>query len=143
MGEGESRQRPPGAGMLTSAFAESTRAPRPAAAAYAGQDDGRLLAVDSERPAQGPEMTKDVGLAVADARMRGEAITPTDAGARVLAVGSDRADPAGRTLADRAITSVSEMPVVLAHWSRSRSPASGRGSPRDCRQALAGPRWFS
>ena len=41
-----------------------------------------------------------------------------------------------------AIASVSEMPPVLAHWSRSRSSASGRGSPRDCRQALAGPRWF-
>jgi hypothetical protein len=39
-------------------------------------------------------------------------------------VGSDRADVAGRTLADRAITSVSEMPVVLAHWSRSRFPGS-------------------
>jgi hypothetical protein len=33
MGEGESRQDPAGTDMLTSAFAESTRAPRPAAAA--------------------------------------------------------------------------------------------------------------
>ena len=34
LGEGESRQGPSGTDMLTSAFAESTRAPRPAAAAY-------------------------------------------------------------------------------------------------------------
>jgi hypothetical protein len=32
--------------MLTSALAERTRAPRPAAAAYPGPDDGRLLAVE-------------------------------------------------------------------------------------------------
>jgi hypothetical protein len=44
-GEGESRQRQPGTDMLTNAFAESTRAPRPAAAAYAGPGDGRLLSV--------------------------------------------------------------------------------------------------
>jgi hypothetical protein len=34
LGEGESRQGPSGTDMLTSAFAESTRAPRLAAAAY-------------------------------------------------------------------------------------------------------------
>ena len=39
-----------------------------------------------------------------------------------------------------AIASVSEMPPVVAHWSRSRSPASGLGAPRTSRQALAGPR---
>jgi hypothetical protein len=38
--------------MLTSAFAESTRPPRPAAAAYPGPDDGRLLAVGGKRPAE-------------------------------------------------------------------------------------------
>ena len=88
------------------------------------------------------------------ARIVAIAIAPTDAGARlkpiIPAAGaarsrpaeSDRADVAARTLTDRAITSVSEMPVVLAHWSRSRSPASGRGCPRARRQALAGPRWF-
>ena len=37
LGEGESRQRSPGTGMLTSALAEGTRAPRPAAAAYPAQ----------------------------------------------------------------------------------------------------------
>jgi hypothetical protein len=34
--------------MLTSAFAESTRPPRPGAAAYPGRDGRRLLAVDLE-----------------------------------------------------------------------------------------------
>ena len=52
LGEGESRQRPPGTGMLTSAFAESIRSRRPAAAAHAGPDDGRLLAVGGKRPAR-------------------------------------------------------------------------------------------
>ena len=49
LGEGESRQGPTGTDMLTSAFAESTRAPRPAAAAYPGPEDGRLLAVERMR----------------------------------------------------------------------------------------------
>jgi len=58
--------------VLTSAFATSTRALRPAAASFAGPDDGRLLAVDSERP------TLNVGkrastLTGADAPMRGKA----------------------------------------------------------------------
>ena len=75
VGEGESRQGPKSADMLTSAFVESTRAPRAAAAGYPGQDDGRLLAVDSERPVQGPAMTKaSVGLLEADARVRGKPI---------------------------------------------------------------------
>lgn len=52
LGEGESRRRPAGTGMLTNAFAESTRAPRPAAAADAGSDDRRLLAVGGKRPAR-------------------------------------------------------------------------------------------
>jgi hypothetical protein len=47
VGEGESGQGPTGTDMLTSAFAESTRAPRPAAAAYPGPDHGRLLAVEA------------------------------------------------------------------------------------------------
>src|ERR1019366_7251997 len=51
VGEGESRQGPTGTDRLTSAFAESTRAPRPAAAAYPGPDGGRLLAVERMRPA--------------------------------------------------------------------------------------------
>jgi hypothetical protein len=76
LGEGESRQGPTGTDMLTSAFAESTRAPRPAAAAYPGPcqgpDDGCLLAVDTERPAHAAEMTKgSAGIVDADARMRG------------------------------------------------------------------------
>jgi hypothetical protein len=49
LGEGESRKGPAGT-MLTSAFAESTRARRSAAAAYPGADGGRLLAVDGMRP---------------------------------------------------------------------------------------------
>jgi hypothetical protein len=49
-GEGESRQGPTGTDTLTSAFAESTRARRPAAVTYPGQDGGRLLAVGGKRP---------------------------------------------------------------------------------------------
>ena len=52
LGEGESRQGPTGTDMLTSAFAESTRARRPAVAAYPGPVGGRLLAVVGERPAR-------------------------------------------------------------------------------------------
>ena len=51
LGGSESRHSPAGTDMLTSAFAESTRPPRPAAVAYAGPDDGRLLAVGGDRPA--------------------------------------------------------------------------------------------
>jgi hypothetical protein len=78
LGGSESRQGPTGTDMLTSAFAESTRAPRPAAAGYPGPcqgpDDGRLLAVDSKRPAQAAEMTEaSAGVVEADARLRGNA----------------------------------------------------------------------
>jgi hypothetical protein len=51
LGDSASGQGPTGTGMLTSAFAESTRARRPAVAAYAGPDDGRPFAVDLESPA--------------------------------------------------------------------------------------------
>jgi hypothetical protein len=91
LGESESRQGPTGTDMLTSAFAESTRAPRPAAAAYPGPDGGRLLAVDSERPTQAAEMTKaSAGVVEAGVRMRGKRITPVAGDARVLAVETNR-----------------------------------------------------
>jgi hypothetical protein len=48
LGGSESRHSPTGTDMLTSAFAESTRPPRPGAAAYPGPDGRRLLAVDLE-----------------------------------------------------------------------------------------------
>jgi hypothetical protein len=52
-----------------------------------------MLSVDSERPAQGPEMTKaSVGLVEADARVRGKAITRPRRVARMLAVECDRPD---------------------------------------------------
>jgi hypothetical protein len=78
LGGSESRQGPTGTDMLTSAFAESTRAPRPAAAGYPGPcqgpDHGRLLAVDLERPASAPKMTKaTAGVVEADAPLRGKA----------------------------------------------------------------------
>jgi hypothetical protein len=60
VGEGESLRGPKSADMLTSAFVESTRAPRAAAAAYPGQDDGRLLAVAGERPAHAPGIFKAI-----------------------------------------------------------------------------------
>ncbi len=76
LGEGESRQRPPGIGILTSAFAESRRAPRPAAAAYADPDDGRVLAVDSERQDRCGGVAKAcVGQVCAEARIRGKHAT--------------------------------------------------------------------
>jgi hypothetical protein len=56
--EGRGHQGPTGTDMLTRASAGSRRARRSAAAAYPGPDGGRLLAVGSERPAQGPEMAK-------------------------------------------------------------------------------------
>src|ERR1019366_268743 len=55
---------------------------------FPGPDDGRLLAVDSERPAQAAEMTKaTAGLIVADASMRDQAQAPPRPGGalRVLA----------------------------------------------------------
>ena len=62
--------------MLTSAFAECTRAPRRRLPSFPGPDDGRLLAVDSERPTQAAEMTKaSAGVVEAGARMRGKAVT--------------------------------------------------------------------
>jgi hypothetical protein len=51
---------PTGTEMLTSAFAESTRARRSAAAAYPGSDGGRLLAVDRKRPDEGAREGKAV-----------------------------------------------------------------------------------
>ena len=93
VGEGDSRQGPTGTDMLTSAFAESTRARRPAAAAYPGPDGGRLLAVGSERSLQPAEMTKaSAGVVEAGARMRGIAVTPSREAARSHSRGGSRGD---------------------------------------------------
>src|ERR1035441_5554178 len=74
LGDSASQPPPDGAEDRTSAFRESTRPRRHAVAVGAGAGCGRLLSVDSERPVQGPEMTKaSVGLVQADARVRGQA----------------------------------------------------------------------
>jgi hypothetical protein len=52
LGEGDSRRAPKGTDMLTSAFAKHSCA-TPAAAAYPGPEDRRLLAVCSKRPVRG------------------------------------------------------------------------------------------
>ena len=58
----------------------------------------------AEHQARAVRLAHPLGEAVASCagreyRVRGEAITPTDAGSRVLAVEGDRADVAERTLA--------------------------------------------
>jgi hypothetical protein len=49
LGDSASGQGPTGTDMLTSAFAESTRAPRRRLPSFPGPDHGRLLAVGCER----------------------------------------------------------------------------------------------
>jgi hypothetical protein len=107
--------------MLTSAFAESTREPRPAAAAYADPDHGLLIAADSERPAQATETTK-ASVGVVERRRASASSTLT------LACVAEQASGAGDPL-DRGVAVAVVRPVLSQARKRSQSRRSSSAPP--------------
>lgn len=97
--------------------------------AYPGA--GRAIGESQDRARRGMlALLTRIRCGRADDRNYGQAITLSGGGGRLLSVESDRADVAERTLGARRLRASRGLRVVLAHWSRSRSSASGRGSPR-------------